>query len=78
LQILGVLLTIYDGRTILSRDIHQQINKAFGSKLFKTIIHKNVRLEEAPAYKEDIFSFAPNSRGALEYYQLTEEVLSRV
>jgi chromosome partitioning protein len=78
LQILGVLLTIYDGRTILSRDIHQQINKTFGAKLFKTIIHKNVRLEEAPAYKEDIFSFAPSSRGALEYYQLTEEVLSRV
>jgi len=78
LQILGVLLTIYDGRTILSRDIHQQIHKAFGSKIFKTIIHKNVRLEEAPAYKEDIFSFAPNSRGAMEYYQLTEEVLSRV
>jgi len=78
LQILGVLLTIYDGRTILSRDIHQQITKAFGPKIFKTIIHKNVRLEEAPAYKEDIFSFAPNSRGAMEYYQLTEEVLSRV
>lgn len=78
LQILGVLLTIYDGRTILSRDIHQQITNAFGTKLFKTIIHKNVRLEEAPAYKEDIFSFAPNSRGAMEYYQLTEEVLSRV
>lgn len=78
LQILGVLLTIYDGRTILSRDIHQQITKAFGTKIFKTIIHKNVRLEEAPAYKEDIFSFAPNSRGALEYYQFAEEVLSRV
>ncbi len=78
LQILGVLLTIYDGRTILSRDIHQQILQVFGAKLFKTIIHKNVRLEEAPAYKEDIFSFAPSSRGALEYYQLTEEVLSRV
>jgi chromosome partitioning protein len=78
LQILGVLLTIYDGRTILSRDIYQQILKTFGPKIFKTIIHKNVRLEEAPAYKESIFSFAPSSRGAMEYYQLTEEVLSRV
>lgn len=78
LQIIGVLLTIFDGRTLLSRDIYNQIKAVFGNKLFKTIIHKNVRLEEAPAYKEPIFSFAPNSRGAMEYYQLMEEVLSRV
>ncbi len=78
LQIIGVLLTIFDGRTLLSRDIYKQIKNVFGNKLFKTIIHKNVRLEEAPAYKESIFSFAPTSRGAMEYYQLMEEVLSRV
>ncbi|MEJ5165539.1 MAG: ParA family protein [Thermoanaerobaculia bacterium] len=78
LQIIGVLLTIFDGRTLLSRDIQKQIKNVFGNKLFKTIIHKNVRLEEAPAYKEPIFSFAPSSRGAIEYYQLMEEVLSRV
>ena len=78
LQILGVLLTIYDGRTVLSRDIFAQIQNTFGSKVFKTIIHKNIRLEEAPAYKESIFTYDPSSRGALEYYQLAEEVLSRV
>lgn len=78
LQIIGVLLTIFDGRTLLARDIQKQIKNVFGNKLFKTIIHKNVRLEEAPAYKESIFTFAPSSRGAIEYYQLMEEVISRV
>ena len=45
---------------------------------FKTVIAKNVRLEESPAYKESIFSFAPDSRGALDYYRLSEEVIGRV
>ena len=46
--------------------------------LFETIITKSVRLEESPAYREAIFSFAPRSSGAYEYYKLSEEVLSRV
>jgi chromosome partitioning protein len=46
--------------------------------LFKTRISKNVRLEESPAYKETIFSFAPNSPGATEYKKLAQEVLHRV
>ena len=50
----------------------------FGDKVFKTVIAKNVRLEESPAYKESIFSFAPDSRGALDYYRLSEEVIGRV
>jgi chromosome partitioning protein len=49
----------------------------FGPKLFDTVITKSVRLEESPAYKESIFSFAPNSSGALEYAKLCEEVMSR-
>jgi chromosome partitioning protein len=50
----------------------------FGDKVFRTTISKSVRLEESPAYKESIFTFAPNSSGALEYYKLSEEVLGRV
>ena len=50
----------------------------FGPKLFDTVITKSVRLEESPAYKESIFSFAPNSSGAIEYGKLCEEVISRV
>ncbi|MCP4006849.1 MAG: ParA family protein [bacterium] len=78
LQILGVLITLFDKRTILSRDIKAEIGQVFGEKLFKTRISKSVRLEESPAYKESIFSFAPRSSGAYEYYKLSEEVLSRV
>ncbi len=78
LQILGVLITLFDKRTILSRDIQEEIGQVFGAKLFETRISKSVRLEESPAYKESIFTFAPRSSGAYEYYKLSEEVLSRV
>lgn len=78
LQFLGVVVTIYDKRTVLARDIEKQICEVFGSKVFDTRISKNVRLEEAPAYKQSIFSFAPASKGAEEYYRLSEEVLQRV
>lgn len=78
LQILGALITLYDKRTLLSRDIQDQINEVFGDKVFSTLISKSVRLEESPAYHESIFTFAPTSSGAAEYYQLSEEVLSRV
>ncbi len=78
LQILGALLTLYDKRTRLSRDIYAQVEEAFGEKLFETVISKSVRLEESPAYQESIFTFAPRSSGAFEYYKLSEEILSRV
>ncbi len=78
LQILGALITLYDKRTLLSKDIHDQIAGVFGDKLFETVITKSVRLEESPAYQESIFTFAPRSSGAFEYYKLSEEVLSRV
>ncbi|MCP3962103.1 MAG: ParA family protein [bacterium] len=78
LQILGAVITLFDKRTILSRDIRKEIGEVFGEKLFETQISKSVRLEESPAYKEPIFSFAPRSSGAFEYYKLSEEVLSRV
>lgn len=78
LQILGAVITLHDKRTLLSRDIVEQIHRVFGDKLFETTITKSVRLEESPAYKESIFTFAPRSSGAYEYYKLSEEVLSRV
>ena len=78
LQILGALITLYDKRTLLAKDIYDQIQRVFGIKVFKTVITKSVRLEESPAYRESIFTFAPKSAGAYEYYRLSEEVLSRV
>jgi chromosome partitioning protein len=77
LRILGVVITMHDRRTALARDIRSQIDKVFGGKVFKTVITKSVRLEESPAYKESIFSFAPESSGATEYYRLCEEVMDR-
>ena len=78
LRILGVVITMHDKRTALARDIREQIQKVFGGKVFKTVISKSVRLEESPAYKESIFTFAPESSGATDYYSLCEEVIERV
>ncbi len=77
LQILGVVITMHDKRTSLARDIRDQIQQVFGAKVFRTTISKSVRLEESPAYKESIFTFAPDSTGASEYYSLCEEVIDR-
>src|ERR1051325_11596041 len=70
LQVLGILITLNDKRTTLGKDINDQIKSVFGEKVFATMISKSVRLEESPAYKESIFSFAPNSSGATEYANL--------
>jgi chromosome partitioning protein len=72
------VITMYDKRTTLAKDIYDQIQQVFGTKVFETVITKSVRLEESPAYRESIFTFAPRSTGAYEYYRLSEEVLSRV
>ncbi len=78
LKLLGVLITMHDRRTALARDIRAQIQKVFGTSVFNTVITKSIRLEESPAYKESIFTFAPDSSGAAEYYRLCEEVIDRV
>src|ERR1700682_4374698 len=78
LELLGVLVTLHDKRTTLAREVYDQIQRVFGPKLFQTVITKSVRLEESPAYKESIFSFAPHSWGRIEYAKLCEEVLRRV
>lgn len=78
LQMLGVIITLHDRRTTLAKDIYEQICRVFGEKVFETVITKSVRLEESPAYKEPIFSFAPQSSGAVEYGNLCDEVIKRV
>ncbi len=78
LKVVGVLITMFDKRTNISKDALGQIKAVFGNVLCKTRISKNVRLEESPAYKETIFSFAPKSTGAKEYAKLAQEVMQRV
>ena len=77
LEVLGVVITLHDRRTTLSRDIYDQICQVFGDKVFETTISKSVRLEESPAYRESIFNFAPQSSGAIEYSNLCDEVIRR-
>jgi chromosome partitioning protein len=78
LSLLGVVVTMHDNRTVIAKDSINHIRKLFGRKVFKTIISRNVRLEESPAYKESIFTFAPNSKGAAEYQQLAKEIVGNV
>jgi chromosome partitioning protein len=77
LRVLGVLITLYDKRTNLARDVVRRIKTVFGDKLFKTFISKSVKLEESPAYKESIFTYAPGSIGAEQYRKVAEEILER-
>jgi len=78
LRVLGVVVTLFDKRTTLAREVYEQIRAVFGPQMFETVITKSVRLEEAPAYRESIFTFAPQSSGAQEYAKLCEEVMTRV
>jgi chromosome partitioning protein len=77
LKVLGVLITLYDKRTNLARDVVERIRRVFGNKLFKTFISKSVKLEESPAYKESIFTYAPGSIGAEQYRKVAEEIMHR-
>lgn len=78
LNLLGVVVTLFDRRTTISKDVEAHIRNVFGKKTFKTVISRSVRLEESPAHKQTIFTFAPRSSGALEYQSLAKEVLKRV
>ncbi len=77
LSILGVIITMFDPRTVLARDAASEIKAMFGDLVFKEVVHRNIRLEESPAYQSDIFSFSPDSSGAKSYMKITEEVLER-
>ena len=78
LQVLGIVITLHDKRTTLAKDIFEQIKQVFGEKVFTTVISRSIRPEESPAYKETIFTFAPQSSGAVEYSSLCQEVINRV
>jgi chromosome partitioning protein len=78
LNLLGVVVTLFDRRTTISKDVEAHIRGVFGKKAFNTVISRSVRLEESPAHKMSIFRYAPRSSGAAEYYSLSKEVLKRV
>jgi chromosome partitioning protein len=77
LKVAGVVLTMYDGRTRLSKDVSTQVREYFGDTTYKTVIPRSVRLSEAPSYGEPIEAFDPMSRGAIAYRHLGREFIER-
>jgi len=75
-KILGLLLTFVENRTILSKQIQQQMREFFGSLVFDTVVHRTVRLAEAPSAGESIVTYAPKSKGAAEYMALAAEIFN--
>jgi chromosome partitioning protein len=74
LTVLGVLLTFADNRTLLSRQVQQQMRDVLGHLVFETVISRGVKLAEAPSIGEPILHYAPKSRAAAEYRELAEEI----
>ena len=77
LRIEGLLRTMFDGRNTLSNEVSEQLQKHFGSKVYNTIIPRNVRLAEAPSFGMPVLYHDKSSRGALAYLALAGEILRR-
>jgi chromosome partitioning protein len=75
LEIRGLIMTMYDSRTNLSRQVVEEVKNFFPGKVFRAIIPRNVRLSEAPSYGEPINLYAPTSSGALAYKYLAAEIV---
>ena len=73
----GILMTMYDSRTNLSKSVVYDVRRVFGDLVYKTIIPRSVSLSEAPSYEQSIIEYAPNSRGAVAYRELAKEFLQR-
>lgn len=77
LDVFGVVITMYDKRTTLSKDVAKEVENVFGKKMFKTKIPRTVRLSEAPSYGEPITEYDSNGKGAKAYRELAKEVVKR-
>jgi chromosome partitioning protein len=75
LRICGILLTMYDSRTLLSEQVVAETRQHFGGKVFKTMIPRNIRLAEAPSFGQPIVFYDPSSSGAVAYENLSREIL---
>ena len=76
LVIEGVLLTMYDDRTVLARQVAADLREFFGEEVFKTLIPRSIRLAEAPSFGKPILTYDPRSRGAEAYIKLAKEILA--
>lgn len=78
LKISGVLLTMFDARLNLSKEVSNEVKSYFKDKIFKNVINRNVRLSEAPSFGKPAIMYDANSTGAKNYMQLVEEIIDRV
>ena len=78
LQLEGVVLTMYDGRTNLARQVAQEARSFFGNGVFSTVVPRNIRLSESPSFGQPIFLYDPTSVGAKAYRSLADELEERV
>jgi chromosome partitioning protein len=76
IRIEGILLTMYDDRTNLTRQVAADLREFFGPEVLKTIIPRNIRLAEAPSHGKSILAYDPGSRGSEAYIQLAKEILT--
>lgn len=77
LEVTGIIITMFDSRKLLYKEVIENVETYFPDKLFNTRIRNNVSLAEAPAQGMDIFSYKPNSNGAEDYNSLVDEILKR-
>lgn len=77
LKIMGILLTMYDRRLNLSQQVAKEVRRYFQQQVFNTIIHRNVKLSEAPSFGKSIFHYDIKSPGALSYLEFAKEVIKR-
>ncbi len=78
LEILGVVMTMYDGRTRLSQQVVEEVRKHFGDKVFETVIPRTTRLAEAPSHGKPVIHYDKYSAGSAAYEVLTQEILKRL
>ncbi len=76
-ELRGILMTMYDGRTNLSAQVVAEVREHFGAQVYQTVIPRTVRLSEAPSFAQSIFDYAPNGSGAKAYGALADEFLAR-
>lgn len=77
LDIYGIVLTMYDSRTNLSKQVVDEVRSFFGNTVFKTLIPRTVKLSEAPSYGQPIIEYAPENKGTEAYNELAQEVIQR-
>lgn len=77
IEVTGIIGTMYNAKKVINREVIDEIEKRFPSKLFESVIRENVALQEAPSWGKTIFEYKPESNGAVDYLNLAKEIIER-